>query len=766
MEFKKKFIIFMFMFSSLFYLGFSADIYLTECGNSGWDSNNNYYINLTNPYITSGSECFKGDLNHINITQLNEKIIISSSAGTYHFFQGATNYKARQYSNFKNLNIEFENSPNTQTFFGNVGCDDIFQHNTFYNCSFKGGNRLWSGGCNGGTLYCNYNNFYNCEILGLTSDIFYLNANDHTHTRSIRYNNFYNTLISTETTNLFVAVTNAIALDNKMYNSVATYNYGGLSKYTSIVKGNTDTDNNDDNIGDNNINVLMSVNAGLSKHNYTFLQDIKEGLIFSEANRINIPMNTLNLSSSNLLPIGNNKIFDFSYITANIYSNFFNVQVSGIDSKLVCDVAKIGDNGRICSINVWSDTFSSNKFRPTIAVGHNNIEISGQEIIKQNVDTNGNLIANLQDLTYNDILIKDNSFYSAKSEYGNNEDLANNYIKLKVTNLNLYNNKFFVTSYNSSNKFEILYIDSTNKVTNEIYRNIFNDSRYFDNGNITRTEVFTHKCDTKFYNNYLGRGVVVSDLCGLDYDFYVGYPHTDGKIYYFKMGNYYEDNSGCVDVNSDGFCDNSYTSGAVIDDKPLSVYPFDYTSHLFTADYIVTPNSYNITTPNLNDGETANLNSNSDGIVLYFSENGDYPDLTCNYILDGVVIATKTEPEKDIIYNYTKYGGWTEKNYSYRVECFNDVQGYISSIEKTFNVVIGGGGSSGGNETGGNETGGNTDNIFGTMPDLISGNISETAENTGEFIGDFSNGITNLIIPIGFFIVMVLVVGGTIALIS
>jgi len=98
------------------------------------------------------------------------------------------------------------------------------------------------------------------------------------------------------------------------------------------------------------------------------------------------------------------------------------------------------------------------------------------------------------------------------------------------------------------------------------------------------------------------------------------------------------DNTACVDGNSDGFCDSSYTSGVVTDTRPLSSYPFDFASHIITADFVVDNTSFDINIVEPNDLQVLEIADGNELINFTFNHNSNFPDLTCDHIIDGVSV--------------------------------------------------------------------------------------------------------------------------------
>jgi len=153
-----------------------------------------------------------------------------------------------------------------------------------------------------------------------------------------------------------------------------------------------------------------------------------------------------------------------------------------------------------------------------------------------------------------------------------------------------------------------------------------------------------------------------------------------------NLGNYYEDYSGCVDSNNDGFCDVDYDDGEGWGTKKaLSSYPFDYTQHLFTAESVVDTLLYNITLLNIINNETINLVDGTETLLFEFEHDSDFNDLNCGFIIDGINKGEVIAYLKNTTYNLSISGGWTEKTYTYRVECSNE---FTTKTSEELNFII------------------------------------------------------------------------------
>lgn len=708
MDYKRIYLIIGILIFSIFSV--NAVTTLNSCGkNSGWVNGETYYLNFSEIPSGYSNWCLimpTGTYNNITLVGL-YPINVKDTNSYFLLFGNSQSSNGITYINnyLKMYNISFYSSNNNNLdYFVNVnqgGRDHIFMDNAYFeNVSFNlpvdylftvnGGFSNFAGG--NSRLYNSiFNNFYGLNVNKLftasASDGYgstgYADFNTNSFKNSIlKYNitlsrqgtgtyhgNYERSMNNNFNQSVIIPLDNPVSFD---------FNF-----YSSIRKGVSFLDANNDGVGDNGDLDYINPAIYLDLFNYRYLQDVNEGSPFSTINKNIVTINDENIGLPITLPsLGNSSI-------NTIYSTLIFNQVYGLEfysnSKLKNELSL---NNAITNTNkMYLQDHPSTPFinvanyNGFILLSGNNIEISNAEFYKTSSANNGQMISiqgsgNLRD----NISINNNKFERSDTRsFGNNDY----YFKLKTNNLNVFNNTFRMMGING---YEILSIESTNKNSNSVYLNIFNSSTS------SNSIIFTEKGDTKFYNNYISNNLIISNNTNLNLNVtpLIAYKHTDNKYYYFRVGNYYQGNVGCTDGNGDGFCDSSYTNGAIVDTHPLSSYPFNYVTHLLSAEFVLEPSAYNISLVNIIEGETIYLNDSGLGLEFSFSQNSDYIDLVCDYIVDGVSVGQQLNPSKNVVYNYTKIGGWTTKTYTFRVECTNPIQGYVTSQELHFNVIISG----------------------------------------------------------------------------
>ena len=769
----KKLSIFMLLFISLIGFANAGTTYLNSCGkNTGWLSGETYILNFTEiPPSYANSWCFFIQSTALNSNQFkgfNQTIINKKTGGfTFLYLRPYNGNKLYELMNFTDFNYKGNGLDNffildSSTYGGSNYRYSYFRYNNLNNIKIENINSLFYGIGYApiSQPYVNSNNFSNFE---LDSNYFFLDVGGY---YQFSYNNMINSVFNTHT--LF---TNVLINLNNFKNSVFINNHSTTSYYASsnnyndsIIEGYIYTDSDNNNIADSNLDAgVYNSRMSIVLNNKNYLQDITEGKPFIAPYMMNIPINTELLSTSTQFVANDGSGFDPSLMSILGFNSQAGVILS-VNSTLDCAFSS-------CLItDVGSNTnIDPNTFRGWIRVIDNATVINGN-YVKSAYFNNNNIISNFVDLTFNNIQINNNNFTKGEERQQvltttGSEAL----IKLKGNKIKINNNTFTGISINSSVTYDLLYIDSVNKNTNIVKNNNFINS---GNGSV---QIFGVKGDATFYNNNISSNVVISNdiSSNVDVNPIIGFKHTDNKIYYYQLGNYYADNTGCVDSTNDGICDSPYVSGNVTDNYPLSSYPFDYTQHLFTT--IVPPvtlNSFNISLINITNNQTVILNTLGDTLVFSYNHNSNLPDLTCELFIDGVSKDIQTNVNDTI--NVPLTGGWTEKLYTHSVTCSNQFVS-VNSGEIIFNLLLSSTPIYGctdntatnynplatvddGSCVGG--SGGGGGNVSTTTPytsiDVIDYNsVDNTNQNTIGFMQDIMSFITNVGIPAGILVVVI-----------
>lgn len=518
----------------------------------------------------------------------------------------------------------------------------------------------------------------------------------------------------------------------------------------SIIKGLFQNDTNDNNIADSIQQLSIFFNTGVvykDLFGYTFIQDATEGRIKFTSPNPNPYILVNNVDNvGSLAEIFNIENLDTSFGYVN-FKEPAGIQFSSgfLDCGLINSIkCNMYDND--------SSSFSDDKYRGFIST-RQNVSINSINFYKYDIATNPHIITNRQLLTDNEYPIfelTNSNFYSNSSYYyarfflvNGTPNVTTNYlysvpmIRLKYNNIDINNNNF--TMLNNPNyliMYQYMDIESSLPESNKIYLNRFVNEEQGITNETYKSIIFGYDADTMFYNNFVGENVMVTNMVGNE-PFEIVYPNLnitpivpyynefDGLIYYFQIGNYYEDNVGCVDANLDDICDSPYQTGNVIDTKPLAVYPYNFALNIGDALYSSNP-EYNITIHNIIDYENVTIPTATTPILFEFSQDSDLQNLICDYVLNGVVIGTKTNPEQNIIYNLT-YSNWATQSYFLIVECydsFNPELTYQASDIYPFNIIIS-------EEEPEPPVNNGTIDLNGALNigDIITGNPSNDAEN-------------------------------------
>lgn len=716
---------------------------LTSCGkNSGWIENETYILNFTDILSSySNSWCFRisGSVDNLTFKGLNQSI--NNEKGDLQFLRldstTDNGWDKKDYS-IKDFNLTYiNNAENTGQFIysqksGNVADVTSYLYNsTIENVKiFNTENFIFlttTEGVDGGMYFSNIT--YKDIFVYSNSDIFIGLASSSLATREAQllYNNFEDSVFVSNTGdwigNEFDETIDRPIMIGTEFNNVIIKSGTVTSDYSSagtpntyedsLLVGEVEPESLDYNIYNNLVGYkeLFGYNwAGQANESY---------LSFDGSNERTLMLSNKDYGSP--YTISTNDILDFSLEGAYI-NNFlpFTLNPNGqVDcsyfSSDKCDLTNnitgslSGFYGR-GMINVKSDTKINN--------------VNFLQTLTGNEDNNANAISNDADVTYNNVLINDSIIYW-------NQKVAS--ILLKSNNVEISGNTFNLieddTSINDTGY--AIDIDATNIQSNKIHDNIFRSSTDPVSVNIS---VFGDNCDSTFYNNHLYNESIISKSCSnVNATPLIAYEHTDGQVYYYRVGNYYDNFSpNCTDSNDDGFCDDDYTSGAVTDTSPLSEYPFNYEDHLLTAEQVVDNKSIDINLVEPTDNESYTFSDPSTASIDFtFNHESDFPDLTCSYVIDGVNEADVANVAKDT--NITRtFTGWDAREYTYRVECSNDVNESISE-EISFTIYQDDGGDDDGTGDDGEDTG--TGDVDQQFTDIFSG---DTQESTQGILGMFS----------------------------
>lgn len=568
-----------------------------------------------------------------------------------------------------NLRLESYISHSMNTFDSGFVAHGYFQNINHYNIYAPNVDYfqyLWSAVGNQVNLYETGHNYYNS----------YFNVGQRTNGYFSNYYNYNNNWYDS----VFIlddSLPNYIYGEDNFASGRIYNNY-----YTnSILGGITFLDVNDDGTGETTTETkIINPAIHLELFDLNIFQNLEEGEeIFNtlaDNNLKNIYVNDEILSDSHIgtyFTNSNGEINDFENTLIIEKMNNFIIS-GGIDCSLF--------GNEFCLIQD-SPTYSSivsDDYRGLLEVGGNTI-IEYINLVKIG-SNNAQLISNIIDNYEYNLTIRNNNFYKSDDRL---DDGNNHLLYLKSNTLNINNNLFEVI-YTNSQSYEYIDIKSTTPNNNKVTENIFQHGAVVSP---VEQEIFSNNADTTFYNNYIGSDFVISttEKTNLNINPLISVEYLN-QLYYFQIGNYYEDNLGCVDINGDNICDSPYTSGNITDDFPLVSYPYVLLQNLGDALFIVDKGAYNISLINITNGETINLIDGTETLRFSFSHASDYPNLVCDYIIDGASVGQEINPSKDVVYSFEKVGGWTTKTYSHRVECYNVEGGSILSDEITFNIIL------------------------------------------------------------------------------
>jgi len=352
-----------------------------------------------------------------------------------------------------------------------------------------------------------------------------------------------------------------------------TNSYYILNISNSMIKGKSFQDLNVDGFADNSsiydssIIQLSNMRTYLELFNKMYIQDITVSPALQNLNNLNI----IDLNGWSGQGV-NGHYFDF---------------LNGIGNTISCDISNYlniaGPFGNLKSnnLNGCSLTFNSNTYNFNLQNRSGYIEVLGGNSILNNIFTvsssfNLSLIQNLNP-TMSGIDIIGNTF--SKTING-----LNNYkfINIKPTQTTRIQNNVFQTSSTGS----LTYIDLNNAQLQNGQKLIITGNTFSNvNQQLDKTLLSNYNnvnLNTEFYNNYVGKNLKFNNTPNFKLNGQKKY-FVSGVLYTFNVGNFYEANVNCVDANADGICDSPYIFNGVVDNYPLSSYPFNYAQHIISA---------------------------------------------------------------------------------------------------------------------------------------------------------------------------------------
>ena len=757
--------------------GVNAVEYLNSCGkNTGWTNGETYILNFTEiPEIYANTYCFDFDVTTNDIVFQGKGDNITNLGVRDINFLTSSNNVLQNTIYFQDLNLNNFNSLFYSFNLISVTLNNFQITNSNLN-GFNYGFRL-SGSNGGGSdiTLVNYIEFNNVSIIDLNDSLLY---NQGTTIDRKYFNNVQviDSLIvgsSDLTLNYNQLISGWGGYSGAFTNSVTTLNINSVAGSqainllttfdSTIVKGFPYVDSDDNNVGDSLLYGNM-INPVISKDlfGFKFIQDFVEGepYINTGLYKAIVPLEN-NLTAGSPLTLNFGSPLDLSLTDSTIFTNYLGFFLQeGISCNNFGDRNLLSENYNcLISSNGFSG-FLSNPFDTLIELIGGTIIENTYFLQGQSSSNTARILASSNGNSYNDIIIRSNVFADlvGASEKGTGIIDTKPPLKLKGSEILIYDNVFLNSNLGLNIGQTFLYVESTNPSSNKVYNNNFSIPL-----TLPLSEIFSYKCDVDFYHNWIGATTLISQTCdntSINLNPLIAFNHTDNKIYYFYIGNYYENNITCVDLDNNGFCDSPHLSSNFVDYYPLTTYPFDYTAHLLTAENVVDNQFINITLENIIENETINLINGAETLSFDWKQVSQFPDLICSGYIDGVneISSLTLNPSSNTIYNFSIAGGWTEKSYTYRVECYNDFVFY-SSPEYVFNIIFGAGNI--------NETGGTGENIFNPNPDdfnLITDDVDETFNNVIGLIGTFSNSVSQVIIPIAIFLFILFVIAGVLNL--
>lgn len=683
------------------------------------------------------------------------------------------------------LDVRFSNNlinNNTINYVQNNNQDNyfIYMHQSQSGSARIENNEINNNYINGGGLYYGHygfqnlgsryyvfnNNSINSNLAILQKDRFNISNSILIRRHSGSSGDSVQIINNTINNNVFVDYTNEPIIFIETGNAQPETIIGNLFSSNMYAKHKfNDTNNN--NIADTNEIiglygfVLTNSNIYKDLFGYRFIQDFKEGAIgYTTSTGLNLvlinDLDNIGIGTEIYSPATNNNLIILDYLGSSFQElNGFRL----INSNTDIDCSLISSERCVINDADANGVASLNKFKSYIAtkddvsisrlqfdlLNESNTFISGIANADDNEYFGFNLInSRFDSAIYNFVLL--NPLIGGEAE---SEDYLYPNLKLKYSGATINNNFFYGLDNPSGTQYVYMYIDSTNPSTNNVYANTF--SNLIINPD-SPSCVFGFKAETNFFYNYIGSNITI--LCdsnptnnasyfeidysgsNLDVNGYARYYNEfDNSIYYFLLGNYYEDNTGCVDGNFDDICDSPYNDSTMVDPLPLAVYPYDFAGHLGDAEFSIS-NDYNINLVDIVNGQTITIPTLNSGIVFKFSQDSGISNLVCEMLIDDINIDTIYNPNNGTIYSTTKFN-WAVDSYEYKVKCYDPLVPETLTFSEiiVFNVALGD--DNGGGDIGEPITGTNLDigNLFSDDPNDSVDSLVGLFNLTGGFIG-------------------------------
>lgn len=784
---------------------------LTSCGkSSGWVSGETYLINFTEIPITYTNEyCFELDANGLNNIEFlgTGKPINMNSAETRWFINvlpDADNINGV----YRDIHLNTHNAvwngfiyQKTDSSHQPASTND-FRYSNFYNITMDSTNGVqgyllynfvygYSSGAD--FQYWDYSNFTNVNLINhyfvyQSAISFMSGAYQGNRMSNIVIDNMF---INNPKTNTFllgqlsinrgVGTISSIFTNWEIKNSVfignttepikytitgSTMTNGGHTVTNTLISDKIYNDSGDNNIGDispffwditNYFTISNPSIYTIFRGDY-YIQDVKEAfdLIDDITDKIVYPIN--DDYSTYLNPIH----FDNTGGGNTYNCNFMSLL------EMERQSIQLRYNNNLQNCNLVSSSILTGLNYEYGDISFN----SGMNIINNSITKTG---------TQDTVLIKDE--YLATTIYTNIDSNI-----FKITSSGLTDMKFIESNAQFSNRivynsFDVLgdsvvyYMSFLSNTDSFITRNTFGNSFSYSTTYLFKDNGISTS-NINFFNNKISDdlGVKIGDN-SVSLDYYYGYEHTDNKIYFFNLGNYYTGNTGCIDIGGDGICDSSYTFDGVVDNYPLSVYPFDFISHLITADFVIDNEAFNMTFVNVIENETINLATLSDTIIVDYQHTSNFLDIQCDYYVNTVNVITEFNVPNTL--QNVSYNSWLEGANSLFINCYNGFQSATTGI-LNINIVV-----PDGDVYGCTDSQANNYNILATIDDgsctydaignnesayesveIIGETTSETSDNLISWFGDISGGVISIAQTIGIFLFVILIIGGLVNLIS
>lgn len=508
-------------------------------------------------------------------------------------------------------------------------------------------------------------------------------------------------------------------------NSTNTGINEGTTFNKSIVQGFPHDDTDNDGIADTNLySGMTDMRIWMTIDDIRYLQDTvegKQGIRTDEAHFV-VDDHEADFTQGAEYPDIRNATYYFN--NRYVQTNLSNVRALNLGTDGAMRIYPYEPNNALIDI-VAGGSSSAQDYRGIIAVGDDNT-ISGIRFGQSLSPTLAQFISNLDggntisdfDFSYNDVLL-----------VGFNSSNGGGQFRLRSYLADIHHNEFS-PAVGVGNEEIFLNISG---FKDRIYRNEFE----IPNGNYYLCGFCSG--GQRFYNNYFSENVYVAKsgyVPDIELNNTVAY-EEDGTVYYFNIGNYWNNNSGCTDTDGDGICDSPYTTAnGFIDERPLAEYPFNFSEQKLNAEKTITETEFNVTLVEPQENQSYSLDSSSDEIDITFNHDSDFPDLVCDFVIDGVVEDTIFTPEKGVD-NTISFSGWTEGDHTTRIECYNDYR-FEASPTNTFSVSIDDGGDTTNGDDADDGTGLDPSGISSSGGQIITGNIEETRNNVISVFGLFN----------------------------